>query len=419
MRRYWKLKAPQNDKAKPSNPFRILMILDKPFPPDIRVENELRSLAKAGFEVFLLVLAPDDRISTEKSGGGHIIKCHVPRKLSNWMRGLAGTLPLLSWFIAHQIKKLHKQYSFNAIHAHDLYMCGGALKAGKRFGIPVVADLHEIWPSVLSHYAWSTRLPGKLFISIRRWMILEKKWTVSSEKIIVITDEMRSRYISLGCSPKDIIVLPNTINTDLFDRYPVNKSIIQKHQSELTLVYTGTINSHRGLDFLLDCMPLILRHCKVRVVIVGEGRIRTELEAQAESLKISDHVIFEGWRPQSEIKSYILCSDICILPLIKCEQTEKAAPHKLFHYMYLKRPQVVTDCSYIQSVVESTHCGLVAPYGDTEAFASCIIKLYRNPELREKMGENGHQAIVDRYNWNATAQPLIDMYSHLKQEAEY
>jgi len=393
--------------------FRVLMILDHPFPPDTRVENEIGSLAKAGFEIFLLVLAPDRRMLTEKMGGGRIIRCHVPKKLSNWMRGLAGTLPILSWFIAHQVLKLYKQYHFDAIHAHDLYMCGGALRAGKRAGIPVVADLHEVWVSVLSHYAWSTRFPGKLFVSIRRWKFLERKWANSSRKLIVITEEMRSRYVSLGCSSEDIIVLPNTINTDLFDDYSIKKSIIQAHQSEFTIVYAGTINAHRGLGFLLDCMPTVLNHCNVRLVIVGEGRIRAELEAQAESLRISDHVFFEGWRPQHEIKSYILASDVCVLPLLKCEQTEKAAPHKLFHYMYLKRPQVVTDCSYIQTVVESTNCGLVAPYGDVKAFASSIISLYQNPELRKLMGENGHQAVTEFYNWNTSVKPLINMYRNM------
>jgi len=401
---------------KSARSFRVLMILDHPFPPDTRVENEMRSLSRAGIEVFLLVLAPDRRAVAEKmEGGGRIIRCHVPRKMSNWMRGLSGTLPILSLFIAYRVLQLHKQYSFDAIHAHDLYTCGGALRAGKRAGIPVVGDLHEIWVSVLGLYAWSTRFPGKLFISIRQWKRLEKKWANQLDKIVVITEDMRKRYTSLVDSKVEIFALPNTINTKAFDQYLIDDEILQSHSSEFTLVHTGTINPQRGLSFLLKAMPLVLQQCNARLVIVGDGRIRPELEALARDINISGYVYFEGWQDQPKIKSYILASDVCLMPMVKSQQTEKAAPHKLFHYMYLKRPLIVTDCDYSQRVVESMDCGLVVPYGDVKALASSIIDLYRDPESCKRMGENGHRAVVEHYNWEKSAQSLIEMYKEMKK----
>ncbi len=394
------------------------MLLDQPFPPDIRVENEASALAKAGFEVILLILAPDTREAIEKYQGFTIVRRHVPQKFRNWMRGLAGTIPILTWHIAWQVRRLRKEYSFDVIHAHDLYMCGGALKAGRRAGVPVVADLHEVWVSVLRQYAWSTRFPGKLFISIRRWKALEKKWTSRARKIIVITDEMKTRYTELGCTDGKVVVLPNTINTAAFDDYPVSEPIIQTHTSEFTLVYTGTINLHRGLGFLLDSMPLVLQHCNARLVLVGDGRIRPELEAQVESWGIADHVFFEGWRSQADIKSYILSSDVCLIPLVKCKQGDMSLPHKLFHYMYLERPLITTNCTHMRRVVEETGCGIVVPYGDHEALASSIIELYRNPTRRKQMGINGHRAVKKQYNWARSVRSLIEMYHEMEIEPE-
>ncbi len=394
------------------------MILDQPFPPDIRVENEASVLAEAGFEVILLILAPDTRESVEEYQGFTIVRRYVPQKFRNWMRGLAGTIPILSWHIAREVRRLQKQYSFDVIHAHDLYMCGGALKAGRRAGVPVVADLHEVWVSVLGQYAWSTRFPGKLFISIRRWKTLEKKWASQAEKVIVITEEMRDRYTSLGCPESKVVALPNTINTETFDSYTVSETIIKTYASEFTLVYTGTINLHRGLGFLLDSMPLVLRQCNARLVLVGDGRIRPELEAQVESLGIADHVFFEGWRPQAEIKSYILSSDVCVIPLVKCEQGDMSLPHKLFHYMYFGRPLITTNCTHMQRVVEETDCGIVVPYGDHEALASSIIELHRNPLRRKQMGINGHRAVKEHYNWERSVRSLIEMYHDMERKSE-
>ena len=409
--------ALQHHKAEPRKPYQILMILDQPFPPDIRVENEASALVEAGFEIILLILAPDTRESIEKYQGFTIVRRHVPQKFRNWMRGLAGTVPILSWHIARQVRRLQKQYSFDVIQAHDLYMCGGALKAGRHAGVPVVADLHEAWVAAIEQYAWSTRFPGKLFVNIRRWRALEKKWADRVKNIVVTTDEMKTRYTELGCPDNKVVVLPNTINTAAFDDYPVYEPIIQKHASEFTMVYTGGINLHRGLGFLLDSMPSVLQQCDARLVLVGDGRIRPELEAQAESLGIADHVFFEGWRPQAEIKSYILASDVCLIPQVKCEHTDTTVAHKLFHYMYLERALITTNCTYMQRVVEETDCGIVVPYGDHEALASVIIELYRAPSRRKQMGINGHQAVKERYNWEHSVRSLIEMYHEMERES--
>ncbi len=398
-----------------SKPFRILMILDQPFPQDTRVENEATALVNAGFDVLLLVLAPDTRSREEKYQGFTIIRRNVPAKYRNWMRGLAGTVPILSWFIARQVRLLYQEYSIDAIHAHDLYMCGGALRAGKRLGIPVIADLHESWVAALKTYAWSTRFPGRLFINYKKWKSLEREWTHKAINVIVTTEEMQSHYVKLGVSENNTTVLPNTINIKAFDNYPLNENIIHRHQSEFTLVYTGGINLHRGLGFLLQTIPLVLPHCHTRLVIVGEGQIRSELEDQSKILGLNDHVIFEGWRPQEEIKSYILASDACLIPQINCEHTSSTVPHKLFHYMYLGRPVIATNCTYIQHIVETTDCGVVVPYGDQEALASSIIELYNDPDRRKQMGMNGRMAVRECYNWENSARSLVNMYSRISK----
>ena len=402
----------------PSEPYTILMVLDQPFPPDIRVENEVSSLVSAGFEVIVLAMAPDTRVPIEKQEGVTIVRCHVHKKFRNWMRGLSGTLPILSWFIAWQIRRLRKKYQFDVIHAHDLYMCGGALRAARSAKVPVVADLHEFWIAAIRQYAWSTRFPGKLFVSIRRWRTLEKKWINQLKRIIVTSEGMKIRYSEIGYSKKKILVLPNTINTQLFDEYPVYDSILQKYSSGFTLVYTGGINLHRGLEYLIDSMPHVLDQCDVRLVIVGDGATRSELEAQVMSLGISDHVIFEGWRPQAEIKSYILAGNVCLLPLVKSDHTDGATAHKLFHYMYLSRPLIITNCTQMQRIVEETDCGLVVSYGDCKALAAAIIELYNNSERRNQMAVNGHRAVIERYNWAESAHSLIKMYQEMAIESE-
>ena len=395
---------------------RILMVLDEPFPPDVRVENEVRSLISAGFAVSLLSLAPypsgtPARIHTPE--GLEIVRVRIPRQLRNKMRGLAASVPVLSLFVSHQIQLACKKRRIDAIHMHDLWLFGGGLRAGRILGIPVVGDLHENFAHALTHYSWSTRIPGRWLVNLKRWHILEGEWTRAVDRLICVVEEQRDRIEALGVATSRCVLVPNTISTPTFDGFEVNHKLVDALRSPFTIVYTGSINMHRGLDTLLHALHLLRQHCDARLVIVGEGRIRPELELLAQSFGQADHVDFVGWQDQSLVKSYILGGDVGVAPHVKGVQNDAGIPHKLFHYMYLKRPAVVTDCIPMQRIVEAHDCGLVCRSGDPASLSEVLLRLYRDPDLRMRQGENGHRAVVDRYNWDVTAQAMIKMYRDL------
>ncbi len=401
----------QRGLAKPA--FHVLMLLDHPFPPDTRVENEIESLVGAGFEVTLLSIAPDTRLERDTHLGASIVRYRVPKKMRNTMRGLAGTVPLLSWFIAWRVGRLAKNISFSAVHAHDLYMCGGALRAARQLGLPVVGDLHESWVDALRQYAWSTRLPGRLFVSLRRWRKLERRWTRHCSRIIAITAEGKNRYVNGGCAPKKVAILPNTVNTRVFDQYAEDNSVMESIRSPFTVLYTGGIDLHRGLSFVMQALPAVLSHGPIRFVIVGEGSIRPDLEAEAKALGVAEYVQFTGWQKQSLIKSFVLGSDVCLVPHLKSGHTDTTLPHKLFHYMYLSRPVVVTNCVPVARIVQEAECGMVVDSGDSASMAEALMELRRDAQMRRRMGANGRRAVLAKYNWSYSAQALIELYAGL------
>ena len=191
-----------------------------------------------------------------------------------------------------------QRYPFDLLHIHDLYLLGGGLAAGRQLRLPVVADLHENWVDALTQYAWSTRYPGKLFISIPRWCKLEKLWLDRVDRIITVVEEGCQRLARLGIATSKMTAVPNTIKFQDFDNHELNSSVIAGTRSEFSIVYTGTIELHRGLDVLIKALPIVLAVGPAKLIIVGEGRIRPELEGLAESVGVAEHVSFEGWQLQ-------------------------------------------------------------------------------------------------------------------------
>ena len=398
-------------------PFRILMVLDHAFPPDVRVENEAVSLIEAGFEVGLLAIGPDERPEREIYRGIRLFRDRLSEQVRNKLRGLAGTMPLLSWYLNRRVQQIYQEFPFDALHIHDLYLFGGGLRAGRKLGVPVVGDLHENWVEALKHYAWSTRFPGKLMVSIPRWERVERRWVNAVDRVIVVIEEARERNLELGVDPEKLIVVPNTIKRAEFESYPVEPELVEAIRSDLTITYTGGFDVHRGLVSVLDAMPLVLKQVPgARLVLVGDGRIRGELEAQATRLGIAEQVRFEGWQPQARLKSYILGSDVCLVPHLKTVHTDATIPHKLFHYMYLERPVVVSNCRPLERIVHEVNAGLVYPAGEAAPLAQAILTLATDPDLAQSMAQRGRAAVLERYHWEATAQDLVQMYEGLIQE---
>lgn len=393
---------------------RILMVLDHPYPPDVRVENEARSLVEAGYDVSLLALAPDDRPETDSHDGVTVHRVRVPAKVRNVMRGLVSTVPLMDLYLAREIRKLHARHPFDVLHVHDLYLVGAGLRAARQLRIPVVADLHENWVEALKHYAWSNRYPGKLVINIPRWERTERQWVRAADRLVVVIEEAADRYAELGVPRERIAVVPNTVKLDAFRGFEIESDLVERLRSPLTLVYTGGIDAHRGLETVVDAMPTIVQaEPEARLVIVGDGRTRSGLEAHAGSLGLGERVVFEGWQPQARLKSYIAAADVCLIPHLKTVHTDATIPHKLFHYMLMRKPVVTTDCRPLERIVAGERVGRVVPSGDVAAFAEAVLALGADPDERRAMGERGHAAVLARYHWDATVSDLLRLYDEL------
>ena len=393
------------------------MVLDQDFPPDIRVENEALSLIEAGFDVSLLSVGIEKLPARATHRGIHLFRRRLPKQVRNKMRGLAGTVSLFTLFLEREIRKVYREKPFDVLHMHDLHLFGGGIRAGRVLGIPVVGDLHENYVDALQRYAWSTRFPGKFVVSIPRWRRIEKRWVNAVDRVITVVEEMKARNIELGVDPNRLCIVSNTIRREEFDRFPVRADIVTSVRSEFTVLYTGGIDLHRGLGSVVRAMPAVIaRIPRARLVVVGEGRTRVELQKLAADLDIANSVILTGWQDQTLLKSYILGSHVCLVPHLKSTHTDATIPHKLFHYMYLEKPVVVTDCLPLKRIAEETQCGLVYSSGDSSALSEALLTLAADPDVARRMGQNGHQAVLERYNWEATARGMVEMYEQLRYQ---
>ena len=342
---------------------KIGMILNHIFPPDIRVEKEARTLIKAGHEVHLLCMKtpnlPDDDV-------------YDGIKLRR--RSFYPGLPLLREFnilmnritfknrkSISQIEKFVDEDSIDALHIHDLPMVKSALIASKRKNIPVVADLHENYPAAIQLFLFNRGFKAKFLNGTERWKRYENYCLKRVKHVIVVVDEAKERVINdYGVPAEKVTVVSNTEDIDFFEGFALDQSLIDSYKNYFVITYVGGFGLHRGLDVPIKAIPILKEKIpNIRLLLIGNHGNKAELERLASNLGVSQNVVFTGWQPFDLIPSYISLSDICLVPHHSNPHTDSTIPHKIFQYMLMKKPVVVSSCKPLARIVNETQSGLV------------------------------------------------------------
>jgi glycosyltransferase involved in cell wall biosynthesis len=405
---------------------RIGMLLDAVYPTDVRVEKETRALAAAGHEVVVSTYADPDRPARESYAGATVRR----RPLQHAHDGLGGLLPGL----AHVVTGVHRGWAREAealiddegvevLHVHDLPLARTALAVGERRGIPVVLDLHENWPEAVALYRAADRLSERLdprwlltrlLNPVARWRRIERDAVRRATRVITVADEAREHYVDdCGADPDDVRVVSNFVRLESFegDHEPA-----AGFDDEFVVSYVGSLGGeHRGLDAVVRAMPDVRERVpSARLLIVGGGvAYKAQLEALAAELEISDAITFTGHVPFEAVPGYIAASDVCLVPHLSTPHTETTVPHKLFQYMAVEKPVVVTDVAPLKRIVDDAGAGIVVPSDDDAAFADALVRLADDPGLRARYGAAGLAAVERRYNWAREAETLVELYDDL------
>ena len=394
---------------------KIGMILDAPFPPDPRVENEAVSLVENGHEVFLFCLKYADEKASDTINGIQV-KRYSSNTFEYKLSALAYTIPLYSVIMQKKIAKFIKETNIEALHIHDMRIAGAVYKVNMNLNLPVVLDLHDNMPEVIKLYPHLQKFPGKYLISPKKWKQKEEEFIKKANKVIAVSPEfIETLAVRLPLEKDKLVLVPNTIRKTFFEDYKVNETIIKKYKSKFVILYLGDTHLRRGIQTaiaalvkLKDTIP------EIKLVIVGKNTSDIILRKQVKDLQLEQFVDFEGWQNVSLFQSYILASEICISPLHRNLQHDVAYANKIFQYMSLAKPLLVSDAIAQKKLVEKVACGLVHKERDSKDFSNKVLALYKSKPLRMELGESGRKFIQNEFSWEQTSKNLINLYNNMQ-----
>ena len=209
------------------------------------------------------------------------------------------------------------------------------------------------------------------------WAIT-KFYLSNSDKITTVSPSLVEKLSQFGFS-SDLIT--NGVDTDIFkplDGTPARKEL-GIDTDDFVIGFSGSIERWYALDEMIRALPALIsyRH-KTKLLIVG-GSLFTEYQkdllALVQELRLSEHVIFTGTKPYSELPKYISCMDACTIPLSPPQWGNIALPNKFFEYSACGKPIVMRP----MPDVEKTGSPNLFIYRNQDEYIASIKQLMENP----------------------------------------
>jgi glycosyltransferase involved in cell wall biosynthesis len=396
----------------------VCLIFQGEFPREERIEKTAKSLAANGNTVYLLCNNYGTYSAREEVFGDvHVVRIgpvFKNRTVNRIMKFPVFLNPLWIWSLFRATRK----FEIDVLQVIDLPVSPAVLAVGRIYHLPVLYDMWENYPEALR--GWARRDWKYLVFKNYSLARAVEKWvTKRVDHIFTVVEEARQRLIADGVNPSRVSVVTNGVDLELFLKTSASVGVsFDPDPDAYKLFYVGDITVERGLDDIVRALTLVRNVVPlVHLYIAGTGKDLPRLKTIAETEGVSDLVTWLGFLPFDQIHSYVIKSDLCLVPHVYNDFINTTIPNKLFQYMVLRRPVLVSNAQPLARIVGQCGCGFIFKSGSREDAAAKIIAAHQTRD-DDSYGERGKVCVEQYYTWEIASRELLRVYRGLTPEAQ-
>ena len=283
--------------------------------------------------------------------------------------------------------RILRRYRYDLIHAHWL------IPQGLIAVIAIFLTSRRIPVLCTSHGGDLYGLKGRLLTRLKKWII------TNSKALTVVSRSMREEVKRLVADHEKVHVIP--MGTDLKSRFVPPET----RQNKGSLLFVGRLVEKKGLRYLIDALPLILKkHPQASLRIAGDGPEKGTLQLQSKRLGINDHVRFLGAVKNKSLPDLYRTADVVVFPSVIAGGGDREGfGLVLVEALGCECATVVTDLPAMQDIIVDGKTGFVVPQKNVQKLAEKIVSLLDDPEMGRSVGKEGRRFVVERYDWDEIA----------------
>lgn len=279
------------------------------------------------------------------------------------------------------------------VHAHRLYPPGltGVLVA-RVAHLPVVVTAHGS-----DLHTWAM----KGHRVIRHWT---RRVLGSADRVVTVSRELYAIARDLGVEESRLRYVPNGVEVEAFESGETAKArpSFDLPADGRVIVCIGALLPVKGHAVLIGALGR-LRDREVRLVIAGDGPLRSRLEAQVRAEGLQERVRFINAVPYGRIPDLVAAADLVALP-----SWNEGMPLTALEALAAGKPLVGSAVGGTREIVEHGRHGLLVPPGDVEALAAAL-----DEALARRWDAESLRARARQYSWSRIAGELEQIYAEI------
>ena len=298
--------------------------------------------------------------------------------------------------------KLVKKEKIDIIHSHWLVPQGlvGAI-CRKIFGIPHITTVHGSDINTINK--------SKILSLICSFIIC------NSDKITTNSSYTKSAICSIDSRAKNTVeVVPMGVDIN-YSKSEDNTNLKDVFEAEYLILSVGRLIDWKGTKYLIIAMKEVIKiFPNVKLVLVGVGPEKENLEKLTEELNLKRNIIFTGYIEDVDLPKYYASSDIFVLPSIDINGYTEGLGVVLLEAMACGTPVIGSNVGGISDIIEDGYNGFLVPEKSPPELADKIIELLSNKKMAEEFSVNGLKIVREKFSWEIVCDRFARMYEVVK-----
>ena len=293
----------------------------------------------------------------------------------------------------------------------DLWTAALLARAVKRHAIDVL-HAHTSHAHTAACLARRLARRGKVVVSRRVDFAPRKgslnRWKYAQPDMIVcVADYIADVLRAYGIPESRLAVVHSGIDPARFDVEPLPRSALGVPERVPLLGNVAALVGHKDHANLLTAMPLLLRELPdLRLIIVGEGELRAQLEAQITQLGLARAVTLLGYR--DDVPRILRALDAFVL-----SSRMEGFGGVCSEAMACGLPVVSTAAGGMPETVIHEQTGLLAPTRHPKALAAAVVRIFREPDLARRLAANGKRQAIERFSHHRMVDGNLAVYAEV------
>ncbi|WP_142412973.1 glycosyltransferase family 4 protein [Hathewaya massiliensis] len=403
-----------------------ILFLTQYCPPEVgapqnRIFEFAKQLKKFGHEITILTAMPNypkgeifeeyrgKKLVKEEIDGIKIVRTSIyATKEKSFTKRLKNYLSFTFSSVFTGLKHIEEQ-DVVITESPPLFLGWSGYVIAKRKKAKFVFNVSDLWPESAVKLGV---LNNKLLIKASTW--LEE---FSYRKAAAVTGQTKGivdNIVSRGFDKNKVHLITNGVDTEFFKKENRDEKLREEWgiKDKFAVCYAGIHGLAQGLEVIIDAAELLKEEKDIQFVFIGDGPEKSKLMDMVKEKELNN-VSFQPVQLKPNMPRIIASMDATVVPLKKLDLFKGALPSKMFEALSSELPIVLAVEGEAEKLINDARAGITVEPENAKEIADAVLKLHKNKDLKEELGQNGRKYVIENYSRESITRKLEKILKEL------